>query len=259
MQNQHARREPVFNVPAPVLWLIAIFCAVHLLRSSLPSETNQWLTVALAFIPARFTHLADQLPGGDWALVTSWLSHAFIHGDLFHLGINCAWMLAFGSALARRIGARRFFLLAGICAIAGALAFMAGNWGEVRLMVGASGGIAGLMGAMMRFLFNAMSGPRPYDLRENIRAVPRMALVEALLDRRVLLSSLAWVIINLVFGFGASALTNAGGIAWEAHLGGYFAGLLLFGLFDTGRAYPYDSSDYLPDALADSSVDDDDN
>ena len=257
MQNEHTQREPVFNVPASVLWLIGLFVAIHFARTLLPPETSNWWTAAFAFIPARFTQLADQLPGGQWALATSWLSHAFIHGDLFHLIINSAWMLAFGSALARRLGAMRFFLLASLCAIAGAAAFLAGNWGEVRLMVGASGAIAGLMGAMMLILFNAISGPRPYELRENIRAIPRLSLAEALVDRRVLLASLAWVIFNLALGFGGSTVSAAGGIAWEAHLGGYFAGLLLFGLIDTGRAHPYDSTDDLPVPSPDDTADDD--
>ena len=247
MHTQHNQREPVFNVPGPVLWLIMLFAIVHAARNALPVDLNNFWTFAMAFIPARFSGLADQLPGGGWTVVTSWLSHAFVHGDIFHLMINSAWLLAFGSAMARRLGAVRFYAFAAICTIAGALAFLAGNWGLVAPMVGASGGIAGLMGGTMRFLFNAIGGPRPRDLHDHIRAVPRMSLAEAAKDRRVVLSTLGWVVINMAFGYGAAALTSAGGIAWEAHLGGYFAGLLLFGLFDPGRSTPYAESDYLPD------------
>jgi membrane associated rhomboid family serine protease len=71
-----------------------------------------------------------------------------------------------------------------------------------------------------------------------------MSLGEAARDRRIVLSTIGWVILNIAFGYGAAALTSAGGIAWEAHLGGYFAGLLLFGLFDPGRSRPYDELDY---------------
>lgn len=245
MRTDNTRREPVFNVPGPVLWLIGLFIAVHLLRGSLSIEADNWWTFAMAFIPARYTGMADQLPGGIWTMITSWLTHAFVHGDMFHLMINSAWMLAFGSALSRRLGAARFFGFAAVCAIAGALAFLAGNIGRIAPMVGASGAIAGLMGGAMRFLFNAIGGPRPMDLHNNIRAVPRMSLGEAARDRRIVLSTIGWVVLNMAFGYGAAALTSAGGIAWEAHLGGYFAGLLLFGLFDPGRSKPYDDLDYL--------------
>ncbi len=246
VQTPAPRREPVFNIPGPVLWLIALFVAIHLARSALSPDLDNWWTFALAFIPARYSGLAEQLPGGHWATVTSWLSHALVHGDMFHLAVNSAWMLAFGSALSRRLGALRFFMFSALCTIAGAAAFLAGNLGLIAPMVGASGAIAGLMGGTMRFLFNAIGGPRPQDLRENIRAIPRMSLAQAVQDRRVVFSTIGWVLINLAFGFGASALTSAGGIAWEAHLGGYFAGLLLFGWFDPGRGTPYGAQDFEP-------------
>ena len=92
-----------------------------------PAEDGAWLTAALAFIPARETGLADELPGGRIAAVTSFITHQFVHGDLAHLGINSAWLLAFGTPVARRTDAARFvvfFLLAGT---AGALLYLAVN------------------------------------------------------------------------------------------------------------------------------------
>ena len=246
MRQRPGNREPIFNAPLGIIVLLGCFVAVHVLRLMLSPQSDLWWTLSLAFIPARYSGMMEQLPGGSIAAITSWLTHAFVHGGIFHLLVNSAWMLAFGSAMWRRQGLWNFLGFAGVCTIAGAAAFLLGNWGRVVPMVGASGAIAGLMGGTVRILFSALGGPRPQDLHDNIRAVPRMALLEALRDRRIILASLGWVLINLLFGFGASALTSAGGIAWQAHLGGYFAGLLLFGLFDPGRAAPYDQYDLLP-------------
>jgi len=97
--------------------LLVSFAAVHLLRWALPAEDGAWLTALLAFIPAREMGLAADLPGGRIAAVTSFVTHQFVHGDLAHLLINSAWLLAFGSPVARRTGNLRFiafFLLAGV-------------------------------------------------------------------------------------------------------------------------------------------------
>ena len=116
--------------------------AIHQRLRELLAEDGAWLTAALAFIPARETGLADELPGGRIAAVTSFITHQFVHGDLAHLGINSAWLLAFGTPVARRTDAARFvvfFLLAGT---AGALLYLAVNGAVVILVVGASGAIS---------------------------------------------------------------------------------------------------------------------
>ncbi len=101
-------REPIFNVPGVLLWLLASFFVVHLVRWLLPDEQNAWLTAVLAFIPARVSGMAADLPGGRLAAVTSFVTHEFVHGDLAHLIINSAWLLAFGTPVARRTDALRF-------------------------------------------------------------------------------------------------------------------------------------------------------
>lgn len=226
-----SHREPIFNVPGLVLGLLATFFAVHLLRWLLPADENAWLTAVLAFIPARVSGMAPDLPGGRIAAVTSFVTHQFVHGDLAHLLINSAWLLAFGTPVARRTGAVRFlafFLLAGI---AGALLYLALNGSIPILVVGASGAISGLMGAAFRFLFRSMEEAGPLGLAA-ARSTPLMPLAETLTDRRILMAVAGWTVLNVLLAWGAAGLTEAAGIAWEAHLGGFYAGLLLYGFFD---------------------------
>lgn len=227
-----SQREPIFNVPGSVLGLLGAMLLVHLVRESLPEPWFSWVTVGLAFVPARYTELASEIPGGPIAGVTSFLTYAFVHADFFHLALNSAWMLVFGGAVALRIGALRFLAFSAFCAIAAAFTFLAFNPGLLAPMIGASGAVSGLMGGTMRFLFSALDRGGIVALRETPHVIPLMPLSETLKDRRVVLVTLAYVVINIFGLFGFGAITTHGGIAWEAHLGGYAAGLLAFGFFD---------------------------
>lgn len=227
-----SQRQPIFNVPGIVLALLVIFCAVHLLLwVVLPTDEGEWLMLALAFIPARMGVLAGDLPGGHVATYTSFVTHQFLHGNLAHLGINSAWLLAFGTPIARRTDALRFLVFFLICGIAGALVYLAVNGTERVVVVGASGAISGLMGAALRFVLRgtALRGP---DTIESIRRIPLMTLAEALQDRRMLVVIVGWTALNVLLAQGAGAFIEAAGVAWEAHLGGFYAGLLLYGFFD---------------------------
>jgi membrane associated rhomboid family serine protease len=70
-----------------------------------------------------------------------------------------------------------------------------------------------------------------------------MPLVETLRDARILMAILAWTLINVALAWGALGLTDAAGIAWEAHLGGFYVGLLTFGFFDRKPFFADDTPD----------------
>jgi membrane associated rhomboid family serine protease len=233
-QQDAARRaaQPMFNAPTVIIALLGCLIAVHLARQLLSEDQDEWLVVALAFIPARFTAMGWMLPGGTLARFTSPLTHLFLHADAAHLLINGAWLLAMGSIIARRVGAARLLALLAVCGMAGALAFWAVNPRLAQPVIGASGAESGLMGALVRFLFVAVNHGLGPVLRETPGAIPRASLMDVLRDRRALAMIASVVVMNLLFAFGLGKLLNAGGIAWEAHLGGFAAGLLLFQWFD---------------------------
>jgi membrane associated rhomboid family serine protease len=220
------------NVPTAVVAALALLAVVHAAMSQLTDVDDEFLIWVLAFIPARYIGLANELPGGPLAAWTSFVTHQFVHGDLTHLFINCAWLLVFGSPVARRIGSGRFLVFAIVCGIAGALAFMSVRWGEAVPMVGASGAISGLMGAGFRLLLPAIDNGEFHEMRESPRAVRLATLGECLRSQRMLFAIGAFIVVNFVIAFAAPVLTDAAGIAWEAHLGGFAAGLLLLGAFD---------------------------
>ncbi len=222
----------MFNAPFSVVVVLGCLMVVHLLRQLLTDAQEQWWVLALSFIPARFSEFGATLPGGELAAVTSFITHQFVHADAAHLLINSAWLLAIGSIVARRVGALRFLSLFIVSGIAGALAFWAANPGLAQPVIGASGAVSGLMGAVVRFMFAAINQRRGPELRENPAAIPRAPLRDVFQDRRALIMIGSMVGLNLLLGLGLGKLISEGGIAWEAHLGGFAAGLLLFAWFD---------------------------
>lgn len=227
--------EPIFNVPRSVIALLGVLAAIQAARSFLSPETDLWLVLASAFIPARYGPLGADLPGGEVALFTSPVTHMFIHGDWMHLALNSAWLLAFGGAIAERTGTSRFLLFSLACGLAGAATFYVLNSDLAQPMVGASGAISGMMGGTLRFLFPAIDSGGLRRLREAPRSIRLLSLRESLTDRRILLTSAILVVINVLTIVGFGIAQNGAGIAWEAHLGGYSLGLFTYGLFDNVR------------------------
>lgn len=227
LQLERSRR--IFNAPPAVTALLGILIAVHGVRALLPEETGAWLLLAMAFIPARYSGLGEAFPGGELAVYTSPLTHMLVHGDAIHLALNSAWLLALGGVVAQRIGSVRFIALCVTSGIAGALAFALVNFGLLAPMIGASGAISGLMGAAMRFL---LAGAHRGEHAAEAARRPLVPLLQALNDRNVIMATLVFLALNLLAGLGFGLDAESAGIAWEAHLGGYFAGLLSFGVFD---------------------------
>jgi membrane associated rhomboid family serine protease len=232
-----ARREPVFTAPTVVIALIAILIIVHTIREWLPPHDDREIIILLAFIPARLTEIGAGLPGGLTAGYTSTLSHAFLHADWLHLMVNCAWLLAFGALIARRCGPVGFLAMFAASSMAGALFFFLVNANQLVPLVGASGGISGLMGGAFRVIFSASNFGGINILREHPLAIPRMPLQVALFDRATMTGVGLWLAVNLIFGLGLGEALQSGEIAWEAHVGGFLFGFLLFRWFDRGPGY----------------------
>ena len=109
-----------------------LLIGVQIVRGLLPDELDLTLLLALAFIPARYSGAALELPGGYLTAVTSFVTYMVVHAGWVHLLVNLLWMLAFGSAVARRIGDRKFLVFSVLCGIAGALTHLAFHYGEWR-------------------------------------------------------------------------------------------------------------------------------
>ncbi|MEM8786440.1 MAG: rhomboid family intramembrane serine protease, partial [Pseudomonadota bacterium] len=166
------------------------------------------------------------------------VTHTLLHADFMHVGFNCIWLLAFGTPVAKRIGAARFLALAVVAAAAGAGLHLAFRWGSEIPMVGASGAVSGLFGAAVRFILAVPIGQYAMGSRIHLPRLP-------LFDRRVVVVTAVYLVINyalaVFMGTGGIGPESAG-VAWDAHMGGYLAGLMLFPLFDPRRGEHASSS-----------------
>jgi membrane associated rhomboid family serine protease len=234
------KREPPFNIPSVIVGLLAVMALIHAVRVYLLSDQQDMeFLLTFAFIPSRYDTsavLGNVLPGGFGAELWTFVSYAFIHADWMHYGVNALWLLPFGSAVARRFGAVRFLLLFAVTAAAGAVLHLATHAGEDVPVVGASAAISGTMAAAMRFAFQ-QGGPLSFrrsgtDTDFHVPAIP---LTGILRDPRVIIFVVVWFGINILFGLGSLPLPGAGAnqvVAWQAHIGGFIAGLVLFSWFD---------------------------
>jgi membrane associated rhomboid family serine protease len=230
-------REPILTIPGAMTALLVLLAAIHVVRVLLPPEAGEWMIWTFGFVPARYDLSLPDVPfrGGIGAAIWSFLTYALLHADLNHILFNGLWLLPFGSAVARRFGSWRFFAFLAVTAIAGAVAHLATHAHEIAPMIGASAAVSGAMAASTRFAFGRgsfLAFGRPRDAISAAQ-VPALSLGQALRNPRVLAFLAVWFGINIVFGIGSIAVgATAQSIAWQAHIGGFVAGLLLFSLFD---------------------------
>jgi len=235
-------RERIFNVPVVVLSLLAVMVLVHAVSELVLSteQANTFLDM-FAFVPARYDlRILRQFPWtlGWGAAVWTFVTYAFIHGSLMHLGFNAVWLLAFGTPVARRFGPLRFLIFFLATAAVGAAIHLAVHAGERVPMVGASAAISAAMAAAMRFAFQ-LGGPLGSLRRDDEAAyrVPAAPLSVMFRDPRLVVFLTVWFGVNLLFGLGVVSVPGEGDmpIAWEAHIGGFLAGLVGFVLFDPAQ------------------------
>ncbi len=225
---------PAINAPAVVVALFAGMLIVQMIQWLVPTETVIWMMLRFAFIPARYeSELGFIYPGGTAADIWTVVSHMFLHGDWLHFAINGFFMLAFGSVLARRFGALRFLLFSLVAGMGAVGVHLWSYWGDQTPLIGASGAISGQMAGTVRLMFARRVPGRPFE-RPSPNTVQALTLPQVFTTPRALFFLAIWVGVTIVAGLGGFMAPEGSSIAWEAHLGGFVAGMLLFGLFDPG-------------------------
>jgi len=260
-----SRQEPIFNIPPVVVALAALFIAIYAALNWASPGTQDLVIRNLAFAPGRLTvwlwraqaielliranhdpvaleqarAMRDlyALSGGPklWTLLT----YALLHGSWTHVLLNTIWLVAFGPPVARRFGALGFVLFMAAASVAGSLAHWASAPMDFSPLIGASAAVSGLMGAATRFMFQpgAPLGAGSFKGRMEIEAIRPATLKQAFVDPRARIFLIIWLATNFIFGAFARQLGLSDmPVAWIAHLGGFAAGLVLFPLFEHGRA-----------------------
>jgi membrane associated rhomboid family serine protease len=231
-------RQPIFNVPAVIVALAVCLGLIQaMVEFVLSPQATETLLELFAFDPARYGAMVlpgQTLPGGVAADVWTFVTYALFHASWMHLIFNLIWLLAFGTPVARRFGPWRFLAFFAVTAAGGALAHLLTHLGEDVPVIGASAAVIGMMAAALRFVFqpgSPLGFPRA-DVADAYR-VPAKPLGAVLREPRMLLFVLVWFGLNALVALPSFAMPGmTESVAWQAHIGGFVTGLVLFGWFD---------------------------
>ncbi len=163
-----------------------------------------------AFVPSRF--LANPL--GDFLTL---FTAMFMHAGWLHLGGNMLYLWIFGDNVEDRFGHIKFIIFYLLCGLVATFAQLAFSMGSNVPNLGASGAIAGVLGAYI------MLFPKG---RIRVLQGQRVIQVSALIVIGL------WIVLQFFSGIGSIANTaDTGGVAYMAHIGGFIAGFVLTFLF----------------------------
>ena len=170
---------------------------------------EQW-----SVVPRRLT----QNPGGDFITV---FTSMFMHGGWLHLAGNMLYLWIFGDNVEDRFGHAKFTLFYLLCGIAATVAQVAVSMGSNIPNLGASGAIAGVLGA---YLILFPRGQVRVLMGRGVVPMPALVVIGM------------WIVLQFINGIGSiTQSSETGGVAYMAHIGGFVAGLALTFLFGGRR------------------------
>jgi rhomboid family protein len=208
------------STPVMTLTLIAVNTFCFLYEMAMPPYMRNAFIEHYALVP-------------DHLYLPAFLTSMFLHGSWLHLIGNMWFLWVFGSHIEDAMGSGRFLIFYLISGVASAAVQFVTSVGSPVPTVGASGAIAGVMGAFL-------------ILYPRVRVVTLIFIVIFITtyDLPAALMLIYWFLLQLLSGLGSLAsVSQAQSIAWFAHVGGFLAGILLVRLFaGNRRRYRYYSS-----------------
>ena len=200
--------NPRILFPFVTYTIIGINCLVFIYQYLiLPPESLGHIISTYALTPA------------DPSVITVFTS-MFMHGGLMHIIFNMWFLWIFGDNIESVLGHKRYVLFYLLCGVGAAQAQIQINTGAQIPMVGASGAIAGVLGAyLIRFPRATVHVLVILIIFITFIRVPAMVVIGI------------WFLSNLTGGLGTLGLEETGGTAWFAHLGGFVSGVVLNQVF----------------------------
>lgn len=175
---------------------------------------------ATAYELTRYTDLPPTIDYPIW--ITAFTS-MFMHGGILHIALNMLYLWVFGDNIEDAMGRGRFLLFYLLCGLGALLAQVAVDPASQVPMVGASGAIAGVLGAYLMLFPRGM-----------VRVVTIVVIIPFFLRLPALIVIGFWIIMQIISGYvslGPSADESTGGVAFFAHIGGFFTGVVLVWFF----------------------------
>jgi len=200
--------NPTTRFPPVTVGLIALNTAIFLVQAAAPHGLE---LAALRFgaVPYAVTHFRSLPEAAAFPPLLTLLTSMFMHGSLLHLGGNMLYLWIFGNNVEDRLGPVRFSLFYLACGLAASLTHIAFQPASRVPMIGASGAIAGVLGA--------------YWLLYPRARVRTFVFLIFFID---VVSIPAGIVLGLWFVLQILNVGMGGGVAWFAHIGGFLAGIL---------------------------------
>lgn len=211
-------KNPSGTVPFVTVSLIAVNVLMFVYQLSLGTALPS-LLIQFGLVPSRLFSSA-QVPGrGVVTTFLPFLTSMFFHGGWLHLIGNMWYLWIFGDNVEDRLGHGRFLLFYLVCGVVAALTHVLFNPRSSVPCVGASGAIAGVLGAyLVCFPFARVVALVPIFFFLHLIEVPALVLLAF------------WFVLQFFSGalsIAVTAQTGGGGVAWWAHIGGFLCGMLL--------------------------------
>lgn len=218
---------PSYRPPIVTVALISLNCLIYLYLLSL-GEAYQLALVKWGTIPYEVTHGVELTPELSFSIPLSLFSSMFLHGGFFHLAGNMLYLWIFGDNVEDQLGHVKFLVFYIVCGLAASLLHIFTTPSSQIPMVGASGAIAGVLGAyMIRFPGARILTLIFFGFFIRIVAIPALFVLGF------------WFILQLLYGLPSIGSTS-GGVAFFAHVGGFLVGIPLFKIltgFSRKRSY----------------------
>jgi membrane associated rhomboid family serine protease len=209
---------------AVITWLIIALCvAVFLWQESLPPRLQEVSVYGLGVVPAVLFGYATQPE--SWRMVPGWatiFTSMFMHGSWLHLLSNTWFLWIFGHGVEGAMGPVRYLLFYLLAGVAAALTQSLADPTSSLPMIGASGAIAGVLGAYF-ILY-------PYA---NVRVLVFFLLFIRVVNVPAVIVLGLWFLGQVMSG--AATPMDEGGVAFWAHIGGFLAGIAMVPLFRHGH------------------------
>ena len=209
---------PSKNIPVMNNVLIGINVVIFLIQLTQGRYSNQFIYI-YGLVPGRYTlpRLAAHFTFFQQAV--AWISFMFLHGGFFHLLGNMWSLYIFGDNVEDRLGPIRYLFFYLLCGVLSGVSHFLLNSHSTVPTIGASGAIAGVMGAY--FLLHP---------RSKILTLVPIFFIPLFFEIPAVFFLGFWFFLQFINAAGSSA--RSGGIAWWAHVGGFLCGMLLLKLFD---------------------------
>jgi membrane associated rhomboid family serine protease len=213
--------QKTLSFPIVNISLIAINVCVFLYEMSLGRNLEGFIRSA-AFVPAEFFQ-----PGSVSADVRSVFVSMFLHGGWMHLIGNMLYLWIFGDNIEDRLGHAKYVLFYVLCGWAATLAHGFADMSSQMPSIGASGAIAGVLGAyLLLFPQGRVLTLVPFGFFTQIRELPAVFVLGA------------WFVLQFFSGVLSLGAHQQAGVAWWAHIGGFVAGMILIKVMGQRKSSP---------------------